>query len=209
MNNKKRGSNCAGSALVIGMIVMAVLVVGSGVGLGAKTGLDTRKWNNLSRAVDSYGISYFSNQKENLGKRWEDTGVFDFPERKDILEQMEKLEGSAKEADTWFAEETARIQTASEQKEDYHLSDGYADYESYLESCMEALESRDYEKARELTEEADSQLEELIEENETYIEEKVRSYAALDLSTADVEDKTNLQTELQTAEQLAKEGKYN
>ena len=209
MNNKKRGSNCAGSALLIGMIVMAVLVVGSGVGLGAKTGLDTRKWNNLSQAVDSYRISYFSNQKENLGKRWEDTGVFDFPERKDILEQMEKLEGSAKEADTWFAEETARIQTASEQKEDYHLSDGYADYESYLESCMEALESRDYEKARELTEEADSQLEELIEENETYIEEKVRSYAALDLSTADVEDKTNLQTELQTAEQLAKEGKYN
>ena len=209
MNNKKRGSNCAGSALVIGMIVMAVLVVGSGVGLGAKTGLDTRKWNNLSQAVDSYRISYFSNQKENLGKRWEDTGIFDFSERKDILEQMEKLEGSAKEADTWFAEETARIQTASEQKEDYHLSDGYADYESYLESCMEALESRDYEKARELTEEADSQLEELIEENETYIEEKVRSYAALDLSTADVEDKTNLQTELQTAEQLAKEGKYN
>ena len=29
------------------------------------------------------------------------------------------------------------------------------------------------------------------------------------MSTADVEDKTNLQTELQTAEQLAKEGKYN
>ena len=103
MNNKKRGSNCAGSALVIGMIVMAVLVVGSGVGLGAKTGLDTRKWNNLSQAVDSYRISYFSNQKENLGKRWEDTGIFDFSERKDILEQMEKLEGSAKEADTWFA----------------------------------------------------------------------------------------------------------
>ena len=96
MNNKKRGSNCAGSALVIGMIVMAVLVVGSGVGLGVKTGLDTRKWNNLSQAVDSYGISYFSNQKENLGERWEDTGIFDFSERKDILEQMEKLEGSAR-----------------------------------------------------------------------------------------------------------------
>ena len=60
MNNKKRGSNCAGSALVIGMIVMAVLVVGSGVGLGAKTGLDTRKWNNLSQAVDAYCISVFT-----------------------------------------------------------------------------------------------------------------------------------------------------
>ena len=93
MSDKKRKANCAGSALAVCIVIMAVLIVGFGVGLGVKTGLDTRKWRELGSAVDDCGIPKFSNQKENLEEEWSDTGLLDFSQRKDLLERLEDHSG--------------------------------------------------------------------------------------------------------------------
>ena len=209
MSDKKRKANCAGSALAVCIVIMAVLIVGFGVGLGVKTGLDTRKWRELGSAVDDCGIPKFSNQKENLEEEWSDTGLLDFSQRKDLLERLEAVKDSAGKARLWILEETVRVQAALDEMGAYQLSDGYADYESYLNSCMEALEARNYDEARELTGELDRRLEDLIRRNEEYIAQKVNAYNSLDLSMADAADKTSLQTDLQTVTQLADEGKYS
>lgn len=188
---------------VVGVIAIAV------AGLGIKSSLDGRKWRNLCEKVDSYEISYFASEKEELEESWESTGVFAFSDRKELMADLTELENSAKEADDWIAEETAHFQTVIAEKEKYELSDGYVDYENYLEECMEALEEKDYETASKLVEDADSRLQDLIGQNNEYIEEKINSYNSLDMTVADIEDKTNFETNLQTVRQLASEGKYN
>lgn len=192
-----------GAIAAVGVIVIAV------AGLAVKSGIDSRKWQSLCEKVDSYEISYFSDEKEELEESWESTGVFAFSDRKELMADLTEVENSAKEADDWITEEIAYFQTVIEEKEKYELSDGYADYENYLEECMTALEEKDYETASRLAEDADSRLQDLIEQNNTYIEEKINSYHSLDMTVADIEDKTNFETNLQMVSQLASEEKYN
>lgn len=188
---------------VVGIILIAV------VGLVIKSSTENKEWQNLCDKIDSYEIPYIISDRENLENSWKNTGIFEFSDRKKLMADLTEIENTANEVDGWIKENMDVFQSKIAEKGKYELSDGYANYENYLEECVSALEEKDYEKAIKLVEEADNQLQELIGRNNAYVEDKLNSYNSLDMTVADIEDKTNFESDLNMVRQLASEEKFD
>jgi Mg-chelatase subunit ChlD len=206
--NKKSGKNNMAVFCFVAAAVVLLIVAFAGF-VGYKNINYKNNWNTLSDEIDSYEIASFTDEKAKLYEDWSEKGLFSFGEKKSLLDELGDVRDSAKEASEWFTEASGQIATLTDEKDNYNLSDAFADYETYLQDCSDAIEKKDYETAKSLVDDADNRLQTLTQENDAYVNDKLTEYGKVDLSIADVDDKTAFQSGLDQIDQLSSEKKYS
>ncbi len=202
-NYRKKGK---GPKIVfIGLAVFLVLLLAGGIAY-ATVGLGMQK-DRLVSSIDESEIPDYMGEKDSIVSEWNELGFADISDKREALKELKKIHEDV-EAFNQCAEDVGKLQ---EEKEKYHMEDSeYGDYEEILEECAKAVEEKDAENARSLLEDAKDSLDDLIESNDSYIEDVVEMYKAADLTEAEENETDAYQEHMDKISELieAKEKDY-
>lgn len=190
--SKKHSKKKAG--VVAGIVAVLLIAAGGGTMIGVSLN-QNNKYNKFADEIAAYAIPTYIQREEELAEEWDAVSKLAFSEREEILDEMEMIRQSAKEADEKLKDLRTTLDGMLAEKDNYNLSDEFAGYEDVLGQCDAAIEERDIDLADSLMDDAEESLEDLIRANKDYVTSKLSDYDAIDWSVADVTDKNTYLSE--------------
>lgn len=190
---KKKSTKKPVIAAVIAVAVLLVAFLGYGT-----VGLAMNK-SSLASKIEDSEIPEYIEQKEELLDEWEDLGITDVSDKRDILKQLKDIKSDVET----FEDCMEQVKTLESEKENYDLDEaGYSTYTEALENCQEAIDEKQASDAIALFDDAKDALNALIQANDTYIEERLDLYESLDLSEAEKDVKSSYDENLKAIKAL-------
>ena len=182
---------------VIAAVAAAAVLLVTFLGYGT-VGLAMSK-NSLASKIEDSEIPEYVEQKEELLDEWEDLGITDVSDKREILKQLKDIKSDV----DVFEDCAEQLKALESKKENYNLDEaGYRAYADALENCREAIDEKQASDAIALFDDANDALDALIQANDTYIEERMDLYESLDLSDAEEDVKSGYDENMKTIKSL-------
>lgn len=191
--------------LWLGAGVAALAVVG--VFVGGSLICDNRE-SVYAQSIENYGISDYASQVETLKSDFRDINFFNIFKKAQMVSAFSDLNKQSQKADAELTKQKKSIEEMENKKADYDLADSYTEYESSLNSCKEAIEKREYQNAVNAFTGAQDQLDKLVEDDKSYVKDKLDLYETADWSKADKKEKSTYEDGVKKINSLLDESKF-
>lgn len=200
------GSRPPGSkkGLIVLAVVLAVLLITipAGVVIYLTAGLNNQK-NRLASVIESADIPEYTERERTITREWEKLDVTDVSEKKELLRELEQVEEETAE----FSLNAEEVQELQSKKETFDLrgsqNGAYDIFTENLDKCVKAVKDRQAGELFTLLEDTRECLEELLEANDAYIEERIEKYENADLAEAGKKEKAACQKQMDRLRELA------
>lgn len=195
--------------LLIIITAVILLSAGTAVFFVINNNVLTKKYRTLIENINNYGIQEFADSAKECKEEWKYTSLFDIINKNNIIHTLENIADNTSKADKELSESLNEVNTLINSVEDYNLLNNANDYNSYLSEWKEAVEKKSYYKAVNLQKQAKESLDELINTNNEYINNKLKLYETADLNSASIDEKTFIDQEIDKIKQLAADNAFN
>lgn len=201
--NKKSKKNKRIAGIVAGVGVLA-----AGLWVGGSFLCNYRE-TVLAKEIDGYKITDYTLQKEDAVSDYEGYNFFDLVHKAQTVKTLSHVQSEARAADTDLQKQQKSYDQMNTEKEAYDLADSYVSYTDTLNAWSEALKSRDYQDALNAASEAQMSLEQLVDDNKKYVQDKLDLYGSAIWSEAEASEKKTYDEDVKKVNSLLQDGKYN
>lgn len=163
----------------------------------------------LAREIDDYKITDYTEQKDDAISDYEGYNFFDIVHKAQTVKTLFRVQSEAKAADADLQKQQKSYDQMNTEKEAYDLADSYVTYTDTLDTWSEALKNRDYQDAVNAASEAQTNLEQLVEDNKKYVQDKLDLYGSATWSEAEASEKKTYDEDVKKVDSLLQDGKYN
>lgn len=176
---KKSNKGKVAIAIVAGVAILAVgfLAVG-GI-------LCNSREKEIADAIADYNIADYIQQKDEMVSDYEGYNFFDIMHKMTAIQDLTNVQGEAKKANDDLEEQRKSYEQMEEEKDNYDLADSYGEYTDSLDKWKEALDNKEYQNAVDASSDAEKKLNQLKEDNKTYVKNKLEQYTSVTWSGND------------------------
>lgn len=177
--------------MIPAMILAAVVVMAAGAFLILKNADRKlqRQYDEMAGQIQENQIPSCQMELEKMEEEWQELGLMDSGEKKELLEELEKTASRSQSFAEELAKCTEKLDSIRKELEEYHLAENeYAAYVTAVDSLEETVRERDVDNLEDSIDAADEAFAELVKANDAYINEKLSEYGMVNLSIAEADD---------------------
>lgn len=188
----KTGNRKKSTPLIITLAVAALVIIAVGGFFVLRTINNNRKLNEqydaLIKSIHDYEIPSDNEKSERLEHLWDQASSWDLSEKEEFIKDLTDLEAESSSAAETLAVYEQTLSDLKADMEKYHLTDGYDTYETAIQNFSEAVQAKDVNRAETAKQNVESAFIDLINQNQSYINDRIAAYQSLNLSNAEAAD---------------------
>ena len=201
---KKAKKSNKGKIAVIIVAGAAILVVGFFTVGGI---LCNNRENTIADAIENYNVTDYTQQKDEMVSDYEAYNFFDVVHKVPAIQKLANVQDEASKANDDLEEQKKNYEQMDAEKVNYDLADSYGEYTDSLNAWRDALANREYQNAVDATSDVQEKLDQLEEDNRTYVKNKLEQYASVKWSEND--RKKTYDEDVKKVNDLLGDGKYS